>query len=410
MARGQRRNKHRVVLVAVLVLLFFLSLLFYTILTTQPKNLQLGVVSLDQGYISDKEGPSNLGQEMVDKLASGEFVEAASGARGLDLNSYTVEFKTYDTKEALDSALNNDEVAGAIVIPEDYTKTTIEEATSTVKDTVTTTVTETTSSIANTVANTINNASSSLGSTTSSSVDVLVQNTADPMVANQIGSAVSDLLDSVGVDSTAMLASPATSSADTPDGKGNLARDIDPLQHIWLLLPPVLAAIVLARFLPIRRGDDFGERIKRLSVSVLISGVVALAVAAAEYALLAYACSFEGSVIGSVAHLWLMSFLVMLFFDGLAQLSPWAAGIVAGILVLFGAIAPLLPVDSFPAAIIPWLSSTFTDASLESANIAVVGPGSWNAGEQALLMYALAGVLVGIGIAAFGPRIPRSKD
>ena len=96
-----------------------------------------------------------------------------------------------------------------------------------------------------------------------------------------------------------------------------------------------------------------------------------------------------------------MNFLTMLFIGGLAQLSPWLAAITGGCLIAVGGFTNLISAESCPAFLRPWLIPTFTDASLTSVSESIFpGVKLWTLGEQALLGYAIIGVVVGLAVAA----------
>ncbi|WP_165060279.1 ABC transporter permease [Adlercreutzia sp. ZJ154] len=376
MAKRYHKKQHgHIILFALALLLFLLALLFYTFLTSDPRDTKLGIVSLDEG-VQTSQGQSNLGSQMVEKLTSGELFTATPGSSETHLNSYSIEFKTYKTQDELNTALENEEVTGAIVIPEDYTKRKINETTQN--------ITNSTEDVKNAV------------------VDVVVEKTTDPVLQQQVGSSITRLLNTAGLSASSEY--PGSSIS------GEIGeRDVDPLCHVWLLLPPIVASLLLSVAYPIRRGATFAVRVRRLVVAALASALLSILVAIGDYLILVNAYHYTNVLLPSIGELWVMSFLVMLFFGGLAQIRLWLAALAAGLLLLIGAIAGWVSLEAFPEPILPWIVETFTDASLNDIVSNVPGITIWNSGVHALWSYALVGVILAIATAAFS-RPDRSYD
>lgn len=368
MAKGHYRKRRGHILLFVLaLLLFLLALLFYTFLTSDPRDTKLGIVSLDEG-VQTSQGQSNLGSQMVEKLTSGELFTAAPGSSETHLNSYSIELKTYKTQDELNTALENEEVTGAIVIPEDYTKRKINETTQS--------ITDSTEDAKNAV------------------VDVVVEKTTDPVLQQQVGSSITHLLSAAGLSASSEYPGSSVSGEETGE------RAIDPLCHVWLLLPPIAASMLLAGAYPIRRGATFATRVKRLVAVVLASALASILTAIGDYLILVNAYHYANELLPSIGELWIMSFLVMLFFGGLAHIRLWLAALAAGLLLLAGAIAGWASLEAFPEPVLPWIVETFTDTSLNDVVSSVPGIAIWNSGVHALWGYALVGVILAIATAA----------
>ncbi len=378
---AKRKHKHHVFPIVILALLLALIVALYTFLTAAPKNLQFGVLSLDEGYVpAGQTQESNFGDQMLKSLTSGDIIDTMGGSKDLNVNNYTIEFKTYETEEQLNEAIQSEEVAGAIVVPEDYTKNKITETTENITKGVT--------------------------DTTSQAVNVIVEKTTDPSVTEQLGSTMTNLLSAAGIDATTTFAQAEADGANDP--AYNL--DPDPFQHIWLLLPPIVASTLLGWGFSAKKGATLGYRLRRYGIGILLSLLISALLTIADYSILSLGYGYEANTPASCAHLWLMNFLVMLFFGGLAQLSPWLSAIAGGVLLAFGGLANLLPIESYPEFLRPWIIPTFTDASLNSVSESFF-PGAklWTLGEQALLAYAIIGVIVGLAVAALS-RGATTKD
>lgn len=381
MARAHHRRRRGGIALFVLgALLLAAALLFYTLLTASPKDVKLGVVSLDEGA-QTTEGSSNLGSLMIDKLASGELFAASS--QDAHFNSYSIELKTYQTQDDLNRALESDEVTGAIVIPEDYTKQKLDETTRHLTDGID----DTKDALVGAATQGAANAGASL-------VDVIVQTTADPVIQQRVGSSITQLLDTAGLATdSAYPGQSAASDADT--------SPIDSLCHLWLLLPPIALSIVLAAIYPVRRGETRTDRLKRLVGMLVASAILSAALAVASYFLLANRYHYIGAFAPSVMQLWIMSFLAMAFFGGLAQVRCWLAALAAGALLLAGAIMQWAAPDTVASFALPWVAETFTNVSLHDAASNIPGLSVWETGAQALAWYAGAGALIALGAVMF---------
>lgn len=388
MSRAHHRRRLRgVIPFVVAALLLLLVLLSYTVLTASPKDMKLGIVSLDEG-VQTSQGDSNLGAQMVEKLASGEIFTTSSD--DLHLNSYSIELKTYKTQDDLNNALQNDEVTGAIVIPEDYTKHKLDETTRYLTDSAN----DATDTVADAVTGGVAEASQAV-------VDVIVRNATDPVTQQHVGSSITRLLNTAGLATDSEYPGSRTS--------GTLGtQSIDPLCHLWLLLPPAIVSILLAAIYPIRKGSTFAERAKRLAALLASWAILSAVVAIADLAALSNAYRYAAELLPSIIQLWTMSFLAMAFFGGLAQIRCWLAALVAGALLLAGALANWAAPEGLPLFALPWVAETFTNVSLGDVAAGIPGLAIWDSGIQALVGYAVVGIVLAVAVTAFAR--PRHTD
>lgn len=358
----------------VLFLLVLLSLLFYTVENTKPKELSLGVVSLDEGDTVYDSG-NNLGDAMLSKLTSGEFATAALGDGGQQsTGSYTVEFKRYETEEELKNAVDKDEVYGAVVIPNDYTN-------SMNPGTIRTTVEEAVQNGANVVLDAAQN----------------------PAITQAAESAVSTVLSAAGLD--AMI----EPSALNIDERASIP---DPLFHMLLLIPPLAAGIGLAALYKIRRGLSFGDRTRRFGFSLLLNAGISLLLAILLYLILVVAVRFSEAPVPSILYMWAVDFMLMTFMDGLANVNVGMALIVAAVFLMLGGVLGLVPFEAFPPIMqnlaFPWLTTTFTDWNLATAVADGIGP--WVQGLSDIWVYALVGAIAALMAASFSNGNSRDES
>lgn len=92
-----------------------MSLVVYPMVTAEPKGLPLGILSLDEGAESP-QGALNAGETIVEQI-----LESQDGEE-----TQAVAWTKYDSRVALDEAVENEELYAAIVIPPDFSQSQID--------------------------------------------------------------------------------------------------------------------------------------------------------------------------------------------------------------------------------------------------------------------------------------------
>lgn len=87
-----------------------MSLVVYPMVTAKPKNLPLGILSLDEGA-ETPQGVLNAGAAMVEQVL---------GSQGDEGETQAVAWTEYESQQALDEAIENEELYAAVVIPADF--------------------------------------------------------------------------------------------------------------------------------------------------------------------------------------------------------------------------------------------------------------------------------------------------
>ena len=111
----ERLGKKRYALpfVVFLVVASVMSMVVYPMVTAEPRNLPLGILSLDEG-VETPQGTVNAGEVIVAQVTETE----ASNADGVQ----AVAWSTYETRKALDEAIANEELYAAIVVSKNNTR------------------------------------------------------------------------------------------------------------------------------------------------------------------------------------------------------------------------------------------------------------------------------------------------
>ncbi|WP_139652285.1 ABC transporter permease [Raoultibacter phocaeensis] len=116
----EKLGKKRYVLpfAAFLVVACVMSLVVYPMVTAEPKGLPLGILSLDEGAQSP-QGALNAGETIVEQILESQDEE----------ETHAVTWTEYDSQEALDEAIENEELYAAIVIPSDFSQSQVDAKT-----------------------------------------------------------------------------------------------------------------------------------------------------------------------------------------------------------------------------------------------------------------------------------------
>lgn len=118
------KKKYAVPFVILLVMACFFSLMFYPMVHMELKDLPFAMVSLDEG-VETSEGDVNIGSLVADNITQ------ATGEEGQEM---PLAWKSYDSQEALDQALANNELYGAIVVPADFSQSQYDQLVETMQE------------------------------------------------------------------------------------------------------------------------------------------------------------------------------------------------------------------------------------------------------------------------------------
>ena len=106
-----------------IILCCILSLAVGPMLRAEPNNVPFGIVNLDAGACT-AAGQTNVGEALTSKLISGESSLAGSGDETSDSTSNmagAISWTQLESEKEATTALNNNELYGAIVIPSNFT-------------------------------------------------------------------------------------------------------------------------------------------------------------------------------------------------------------------------------------------------------------------------------------------------
>ncbi|MEF2655973.1 MAG: DUF3533 domain-containing protein [Eggerthellaceae bacterium] len=118
------KRKYVVPFAILLLMACFFSLMFYPMAHMELKDLPFAMVSLDEG-VETSEGDVNIGSLVADNITQ---------ATGEDGQEMPLVWKSYDSQEALDQALANNELYGAIVVPADFSQSQYDQLVETMQE------------------------------------------------------------------------------------------------------------------------------------------------------------------------------------------------------------------------------------------------------------------------------------
>lgn len=159
-------------IVLLILLGCFFSLIFYPMAHLEIKNIPFAITSLDEG-VNTSEGTVNIGSLFVENISQGT---------SNDSESSPIQWQPYDSQEAVDAALQSNDVFGAIVIPSDFSQKQYDQLVTTLNDQVE----ELQSSLSENMPSPASSLSSLSASTTSNNPELSPQALAMIQAAQQI--------------------------------------------------------------------------------------------------------------------------------------------------------------------------------------------------------------------------------
>lgn len=425
------RGKRGIAIAAVIAVILPLAigLLFYPVANMQLKDLPFGVLSLDAGA-QTPSGELNVGDTVVEQIESGEFAEtlaSSSDDTGSTSVSDMVSFRVFDSQEELDAALDNHEIYGAIVIPENFSelqaKALMAEQMAAASGTGTTASAAAAASGANATAASGTGAAAAAASdtdataaTAATSEDVASQSTAEdvetptiqviidyaksPMVASQLESKLTSALtsasDQFDVDVTTINEGPAAGLSDNGNPMAGMFSQMIVLMP--LLICSIIVGVFVVKGLDVRSRKTAGRRIGTFAASLAIDAVMAALLSLVLFWAITYVAGVPADFAGFFGYCWVISLFLMAFFSGLACIRGRVAVVVGVLILLLGMTSAYLPLEALPAFwadwVVPWAPEYYMGNGLRE--VVFAGEGIWNAGTVCTGIYALVGICIGL--------------
>ncbi len=179
------------------------------------------------------------------------------------------------------------------------------------------------------------------------------------------------------------------------------------LSRMVILMPlltcSLLAGALVAMGLKVRAGETAGVRAKRYVASLAVDAVAALVLVCMLFWVITFVAGLPVEFGPFAGYCWLVSFLLMAFFGGLACIRGRVAAVVGALILVLGMTSAYLPVEAMPAFwqdwVVPWAPEYYMGNGLRE--VVFAGGSVFNSGAACVGICAAVGVCcaaLGIGM------------
>ncbi len=360
MASTLGKRRYALPIVVILAVLIIFPIMFYPMANMQVKDLPFAFLSRDK-EIATAQGPMNLGSKVAEQIGS-------SGA---------IELRPVSSQAEIDELFEDQEIYGAIVIPENFTASAL---------------------------------AARLGQGELETVQITLDRAKSPMIVNQLQAGMSQMLSTQAsqAEQSAQAGPAAQGAQATSPAQGAQATpvqitvihegpDVDtssPLGTVIVfqmsILPLVIASFIAGFLVYKVLGGGAKDRMVKSLASQLGYGAVAALVIGVGVTWVGHWGAGMGIVFYS-----LCAFFLFTFFNGMFNLHVVVGGLAALCTIVLGAMTAVLPAEVLPSFwanyVIPWAPQGYMSAGLRE--ILYLDGGAWNAGTLALLCFFALGLL-----------------
>ena len=366
--------------VAVILASCIFGLAFSPILNATPRNLPLGIVNLDKG-VDTPAGAINAGDTILSALMDADAVQSGNEDNSEDASDdeQTISWAEFESQEELDSAFDNNELYGAVVIPSDFTESMLRANTT------------------NTAADMSGAGSGVVGSSDSTgdslSLSVIINQGKNPLVANILQQTITSMMSQAGVSADIDLINEA-------DLGGGALSSFMAVQFLVLplFIMTAIASLILSVALWSKRDSDHKDKKRVFCIQLGMSVVLSLLIALLAVGVITLAGDLDLPVGSLVLYFWLAVFCMMVFFVGLPNLSKPLGILVLLIIFALGTATALLPAEMLPSFwsdwVYPWAPQRYWGDALRS--IVYFGKDVFACGVVPMLVYGVVGLLAGL--------------
>lgn len=366
--------------VAVILVSCIFGLAFSPILNATPHNLPLGIVNLDKG-VDTPAGTINAGDNILSALMDADAVQSGNEDNSEDASDdeRTISWAEFESQEELDSAFDNNELYGAVVIPSDFTESMLQ------------------ANAANTAADMSGAGSGAVGSSDSAgdslSLSVIINQGKNPLVANILQQTITSMMSQAGVSADVELINEA-------DLGGGALSSFMAVQFLVLplFIMTAIASLILSVALWSKKDSDHKDKKRVFCIQLGMSAVLSLLIALLAVGVITLTGGLDLPVGSLVLYFWLAVFCMMVFFVGLADLSKPLGILVLLVIFALGMAMALLPAEMLPSFwsdwVYPWAPQRYWGDALRS--IVYFGKDVFACGVVPMLVYGVIGLLAGL--------------
>ncbi|WP_172623405.1 ABC transporter permease [Arabiibacter massiliensis] len=345
--------------VALVVAGFVMAMTVYPMVTAEPKNLPLGVLSLDEGA-ETPQGAVNVGDQIVEKM---------TGAAGEGAVLWT----RYESQAELDAALEAHELYAAVVVPEGYTAAQLQAKMA---------------------------AAQQAETPAPAPLSVIVDAGKNPMAAASVESTIKSQIADAGLEAQVER----HNAGDLGGGSLNMAVQFTVLPAFIITLVCSVSLFAVTRA---KKGATRAQRLRMAGVQLAAIAVLSCCVGFGVAGIVGGIAGLAIPVVETGLFLWLASFCLMALFVGCLDVAVGLGAFVIVAVFACGLATGNLPYEFLPAFwqewLYPWVPQRFIAEGARS--LFYLGGSVWNTSAGPLAVYGI----VGLAVLALAPLLPGCK-
>lgn len=342
-------------LIALIVAGFVMAMTVYPMVTAEPRDLPLGVLSLDEGA-ETPQGAVNVGDQIIEKMTG-------AGEGG-------VSWTRYESRAELDAALDAHELYAAVVVPEGYTTAQVQAKMA---------------------------AAQQAEAPAPASLSVIVDAGKNPMAAASVESTIKSQIADAGLEAQVER----RNAGDLGGGSLNMAVQFTVLPAFILTLVCSVSLFAVTRA---KKGATRSQRLRTAGVQLAATAALSCCVGFGVAGIVGGIAGLAIPVAETGLFLWLASFCLMTFFVGCLDIAVGLGALVIVAVFACGLATGNLPYEFLPAIwqewLYPWVPQRFIAEGARS--LYYLGGSAWNASAGPLAVYGI----VGLAALALAPLLP----
>lgn len=397
-------------IIALIVAGFVMAMIVYPMVTAEPRNLPLGVLSLDEGA-DTPQGAVNVSDQIIETMTGATSEDAKDGESA-------VSWTRYESQAELDAALDAHELYAAIVVPEGYTAAQLQAkmaatqaaqqaaaaAQAAGEQTAQQAAAATQAQAAGGQAAQQAKAAGAAGAQAaqaetpaSASLSIIVDAGKNPMAATAVESTITAQIAEAGLEAQVEH----RNASDLGGGSLNMAVQFTVLPAFILTLVCSVSLFVVTRA---KKGAARAQRLRAAGIQLAATAALSCCVGFGVAGIVGGIAGLAIPVAETGLFLWLASFCLMALFVGCLDVAVGLGALVIVAVFACGLATGNLPYEFLPAFwqewLYPWVPQRFIAEGTRS--LYYLGGSSWNASSGPLAVYGI----VGLATLALAPLLP----
>lgn len=373
-------------LIALIVAGFVMAMTVYPMVTAEPRNLPLGVLSLDEGA-ETPHGFVNAGDQIIEKMA---------GATGEGAVSWT----RYESRAELDAALDAHELYAAVVVPEGYTAAQLQAKMAAAQQAAAAAQAQAAGGQAAqraTAAGAAGAQAAQVEASAPASLSIIVDAGKNPMAAASVESTIKSQIADAGLEAQVER----RNAGDVGGGSLNMAVQFTVLPAFILTLVCSVSLFAVTRA---KKGATRSQRLRTAGVQLAATAALSCCVGFGVAGIVGGIAGLAIPVAETGLFLWLASFCLMALFVGCLDVAVGLGALVIVAVFACGLATGNLPYEFLPAFwqewLYPWVPQRFIAEGARS--LYYLDDSAWNTSAGPLAVYGV----VGLAALALAPMLP----